>query len=87
MAKQVRMMILENCPHCKRAFEMMESLKKAHPEYGAVPVQVVDEEKNPALADSLDYWYVPTFFVEGEKVMEGVPTPALIEKVYQKALS
>lgn len=86
MAKQVRMMILENCPHCRRAFQLMEELVKAHPEYAAVAVEVVDEEKNPALADSLDYWYVPTFFVDGEKIMEGVPSAALIEKVYQRAL-
>lgn len=86
MAKPVRMMVLSHCPHCRRAFEMMEVLKKEHPEYAAVSIEVVDEEQNPALADSLDYWYVPTFFVDGEKIMEGVPSLALIDKVFQKAL-
>ena len=87
MAKMVRMMVLSGCPHCKKAFAIMEELKKKHPEYAAVSVEVVDEEENPDLANSLDYWYVPTFFVGGEKIMEGVPSEALIDKVFQAALA
>ncbi len=34
----------------------------------------VDESVETALADSLDYYYVPTFYVDGVKRMEGVPS-------------
>ena len=39
-----------------------------------------------ALADSLDYYYVPTFCVNGQKIHEGVPTKEKIRAVYEAAL-
>ena len=38
------------------------------------------------LADSLDYWYVPTYFVDGVKLLEGVPTKEKVEAVLRAAL-
>lgn len=84
--KKVLMMIQETCPYCKRALAMMDELKKERPEFEAVQVEIVDENRNKALADSLDYWYVPTYFVDGEKVHEGVPTMEKVRRVYEKAL-
>lgn len=87
MAKPVRMMILADCPHCRRALAMMDELKREHPEYAAVEVEIIEEDKQPALADSLDYYYVPTYFVDGKKLHEGVPTAEAVERVYREALS
>ena len=44
------------------------------PDYAAIPLQIEDESRNKALADSLDYWYVPCCFVGGKKLHEGVPS-------------
>ncbi|MDY3918051.1 MAG: thioredoxin family protein [Candidatus Limivivens sp.] len=84
--KKVLMMILEDCPYCHQAFRMMEELKKEHPEYEQVEIRVADEEKEKELADSLDYYYVPTYFVDGVKLHEGVPTREKVQAVYEAAL-
>ena len=85
--KKVLMMIQESCPYCRQALRMMDELKEARPEYKAGEVKIVDENREKALADSLDYWYVPTYFVDGVKVHEGVPTMEKVRKVYEKALN
>lgn len=85
--KLVTMMILSDCPHCRRAFALMDELKEAHPEYREVPVKIVEEDKEPAFAAALDYWYVPTYFVGDQKIHEGVPSREAIEAVYQAACS
>ena len=86
MVKPVKMMILDTCPHCRRAFRMLEELKQKNPEYQKVNIEVIEEEKEPEKTKGYDYWYVPTFFVDGRKVMEGVPTVEMVEKVLREAL-
>ena len=49
-------------------------------------IREVDEREDPALADSLDYYYVPCFFVDGQKRMEGVPTLDAVEAVLKEAI-
>ena len=65
---------------------MIFELKAERPEFQAVEVKIVDENREKAFADSLDYWYVPTYFVDGVKVHEGVPTVDKVRKVYERAL-
>ncbi|MBS7009763.1 thioredoxin family protein [Anaerostipes sp.] len=84
--KEILMMKLESCPYCHEALSMMEELKQEHPEYQNIQVKMVNEDEDAKLADSLDYWYVPTYYVDGEKLHEGVPTKEKIRKVYEAAL-
>jgi len=84
--QEVKMFMFEGCPHCKRAREMMAEIFAEHPEYAGIPLTVIDERKNPEIANQYDYYYVPTFFVGDEKVMEGVPSKEAIEKVFARAL-
>jgi thioredoxin 1 len=65
----------------------MEELKKENPKYAGVEVKVIDEEKEPEFAKQYDYYYVPTYFVDGVKVHEGVPSKDIVREVYEKALS
>lgn len=83
----VLMMILPHCPHCKRALKLIDELKAEHPAYQAIPFQIEDETKNAALASSLDYWYVPTCYVGGQKLHEGVPSREAIQRVLDAALA
>ena len=46
----------------------------------------MDEEENPKLAETLDYYYVPSFFVDGKKLMEGVPTKEKVKAVLDAAM-
>lgn len=84
--KKVLMMIQESCPYCKEALQIMDQLKVQHPEYNDVEVRIADENRESALADTLDYYYVPTYYVDGQKVHEGVPTLEKVQAVYEEAL-
>ena len=46
---------------------------------------MIDEKKEPAVADKYDYYYVPTFFAGDEKIAEGVPTKEGVEKAFRAA--
>ena len=86
MAKAVKMMVLDGCPHCRNAFRMMEELKKEHPEYQSVDIEVIEEQREEEKTRGYDYWYVPTFFVDEVKIHEGVPTKDKVEAVFKAAL-
>lgn len=85
--KEILMMILPGCPHCKNADGMIKDLMEKHPEYRGLQIRREDETENKALADSLDYYYVPCFFVDGKKAFEGVPTFQAVENVLKEALN
>ena len=84
--KHVRMMYLKGCPHCKAAFAMVKELQDSYPELRGVNIEAIEEQEQKELADSLDYWYVPTYFVDGVKLLEGVPTKEKVEAVLRAAL-
>ncbi|SCJ50000.1 thioredoxin family protein [Neobittarella massiliensis] len=86
MARPVKMMYLESCPYCQQAFSMVEQLVAQHPEYGQVEIETVEESREPEKTKGLNYWYVPTYFVGDEKVLEGVPTLEKVEQVFIRAL-
>lgn len=83
--KDVTLFLLENCPHCKKALSFMDEICSEHPEYNDIHITMIDEGKDPATAEKYDYYYVPTFYVDGEKLHEGVPTKEAILKVYEAA--
>ena len=78
--KDVMMMMLPDCPYCHQADRLLAELR-------AVPIRRVDESVETALADSLDYYYVPTFYVDGVKRMEGVPSKEKVRAVLDAALA
>ena len=85
--KHVKMMYLKSCPYCKQAFAMVDELKQLHKEYQDIEIETIEENDEPQKTKGLDYWYVPTYFVEGEKLLEGIPTKAKIEAVLKAALA
>lgn len=85
--KQITMFITSWCPYCKQAEKMMEELSQNNPEYQKLNIEIIDEELHPNIAREYDYYYVPTFFVDKEKLHEGVPTKDAIKKVFDAALN
>ncbi|MDR0897501.1 MAG: thioredoxin family protein [Oscillospiraceae bacterium] len=83
--KPIVMFYQTTCPHCQRAFRWMDAVMQAHPEYAAIPLERVEEREQAERANAHDYWYVPTFYVDGEKVHEGVASQQIIEGVFEKA--
>lgn len=83
--KDITMFYLESCPYCKRARAYMEELKRENPAYANIPVTMVEERQQKALADSYDYYYVPCYYVDGQKVAEGSIDKAGVKEVFDKA--
>ena len=65
--KPVKLFYLKNCPFCKKALRYIEEAKAAHPELAEVEIEMIEESEQPGVADGFDYYYVPTFYVDGEK--------------------
>ena len=84
--KKVTMFYLENCPHCKKASRIIEELVSENPKYSNVSIERIEESKNVRIAEAHDYYYVPTFYVDGIKIHEGVPTKEKIEAVFKAAI-
>lgn len=83
--KEVILFKLANCPHCKLALKLQEELFNEHPEWREVPLRIVDEAVEVELANSYDYFYVPTYYVDGVKVHEGHAEKADVEKIFRAA--
>jgi thioredoxin 1 len=83
--KEITIFHLNGCPHCANAFRWQRELFEAHPEYKKVPVKLVEERENASYANKFDYWLVPTYYVDGVKMHEGVTKKDIIEKVFKEA--
>lgn len=84
--KKVTMFYLKNCPYCRQAFNMVEELKAKHDQYCDIEIELIEEQDEPYRTVGYDYWYVPTYFVEQEKLLEGVPNIAAVQHVFEVAL-
>lgn len=84
--KNVKLFYLKQCPFCKKALRYIEDLKSKHEELAQIEIEMIEESEQKDLADSFDYYYVPTFYVDGEKVHEGGIYPEEVEQVLRKAL-
>ena len=67
------------------ALRYQEELFRLHPAWRDIPLRIVDESKERALADACDYYYVPTYYVDGKKVHEGRITRQDVERVFRLA--
>lgn len=83
--KKVTAFYLENCPHCKKAFKMLDELKSDNSKYSNVNIEFIEESKNVKVANAHDYYFVPAFYVDKVKIHEGVPTYEKIEEVLIEA--
>lgn len=84
--KKVTAFYIETCPHCRKAFRIIDELKSKNPNYANVEIEFIDETKEVQKANAHDYYFVPTFYVNNVKIHEGVPTEEKIEKVLKEAI-
>lgn len=47
---------------------------------------MIEETEQPEVADRYDYYYVPTFYIDGRKIHEGGIYSDEVESVLRKAL-
>jgi len=84
--KKVKVFYMEGCPHCRRAFKILDELKANNPEYAKIHMEYIDENKDVKAANAHDYYYVPRFYMDEVKLHEGVPTVEKIERVLKEAI-
>ena len=84
--KKITMFIIGACPYCKAAFKWMDELYAKNPAYKNLEIEVIDENVHPEISNQYDYYYVPTYFVNGEKLHEGVASLEKIQRVFDAAM-
>ena len=84
--KNVKLFYLRNCPFCKKALRYIDELKAKYPELQAVEIEMIEESEQADVANKYDYYYVPTFYIDGVKVHEGGIYPDEMEPLLRKAL-
>ncbi|NLM34357.1 MAG: glutaredoxin [Clostridiales bacterium] len=84
--KEITMFILASCPYCRKALAWMEELKNENPAYANIQIKIIDEGKEPEIANQYDYYYVPTYYIGKEKLHEGAAKKEIIQKIFDKAL-
>lgn len=84
--KKLKIFYQERCPFCKRAFKFIEELKEENPEYKNIEIKLIEETLQPEYADKFDYYYVPTFYLNEEKVHEGGIYKGEVKKILDTAL-
>lgn len=84
--KQLRMFYLSDCPFCKKAEGFLKELVTENPEYGKMEIERIEESQHPEIADLMDYYFVPTYYMDGEKLHEGIITKEKLKEVLDKAL-
>ena len=83
---EILMFTLKGCPHCRLALQFQDQLLEEHPEWRDIPLRIVDERQEKALADSYDYYYVPCYYVDGKKIHEGHAEREDVEQVFRTAM-
>ena len=77
--KKALLFYLENCPYCRSARKALAELTREEPKYAAVELTWVEESREPGLAESYDYYYVPSVFHGSEKLYEARPGESYAE--------
>ena len=84
--KKITMFTMESCPYCVSARRWMDELFKTDAKYKKIPLTIIDEVKEPELAAKFDYYYVPTYYLDGKKVHEGAATFEIVKDIFDEAL-
>ena len=79
--KKVILFHLQGCPYCAETRRWIEELRSENPAFQTVEIEMIEERAHPVIAWRHDYWYVPTFYVDGEKLHEGACTREKVERI------
>ena len=85
--KKIKLFYLEKCPFCTKAFRQIEELKNEYPEFKDIVFETIEESQQPEIADTFDYYYVPTIYVDDKKVHEGGIFKPEMEKILRDVIS
>ncbi|NCB91009.1 MAG: serine dehydratase subunit alpha family protein [Clostridia bacterium] len=84
--KTIEMIYRVTCRHCRQAFGIIEDLRRSNAEYEKLEFKFIDTERDKELLDEYEFTYVPCFYIDQKRVMEGVPTNENIEEIFKLAM-
>ena len=70
---EIEIFYLTGCPYCRNARRAVAELLKEGPAYGALTLRWIEEIEEAELANSRDYYRVPSLFYQGDKLYECAP--------------
>lgn len=71
--REIEIFYLTGCPYCQNAQKAVAELLREEPAYDALTLRWIEETQQAALADSRDYYRVPSLFYAGDKLYECSP--------------
>ncbi len=77
--KKLKIFYLKNCPYCRKAIDAVNELKTENPEYDKIETEWIEETVCPDIANSYDYYRVPSIFCGEEKLYECSPGDDYVE--------
>ena len=83
----MKIFFFEGCPYCRKARKYLEAFLEKTDEYRKIEIEWIDEKVHPEIAEQYDYWYVPTFYINGEKAHEGPADKKQVKALLDRALS
>ena len=83
--KKVQLFYLERCPYCRKTLADLQDLLKDE-RFSEVKIEKIEESIEKELADQYDYYYVPCFFVDHQKIKEGVLSKEDVAEVLELAV-
>ena len=76
---------LKNCPYCIRANNYLDELLQED-RYQSIKIRHIDERIESDLANSYDYYLVPSFFIGDKKLFEVIMTKEDVRLVLEEVL-
>ena len=71
--REIEIFYLTGCPYCDNARRAVAELMQEESAYRGLALRWIEENEAKALADSYDYYRVPSVFFEGDKLYECSP--------------
>ncbi|MDD3171531.1 MAG: thioredoxin family protein [Bacilli bacterium] len=84
--KELTYFYLKYCPYCLKAEKLMEEVIKDNPEFSKIKINKIEENTNKEVANSYDYYYVPCFWIEKNKIHEGPVSKKELIDIFLQAL-
>ena len=91
--KKITMLKMQGCPYCAQAMAAIKEIKADYPELAGVEVEIVDKHTDDRAKDfEGKYYYVPSMFIDGEKIYEASPGESYgdclisVKKVFRAAV-
>ena len=71
--REIEIFYLTGCPYCDNARRAVAELMQEESAYRGLALRWIEENEEKALADSYDYYRVPSVFFRGDKLYECSP--------------